>query len=72
MRKYRGLFVAAIIIILMIQMLYHINQDELIYNHTSKNYYIENGLYETSSKNLVTAIYLDYRLFDSFLKPVYC
>jgi len=32
---------------------------------TTKDYYIENSLEETGSKNIVTGIYLDYRLFDS-------
>ena len=68
MRKTRGLFVAAVIILLLGQMLYHFSKDELDYNTESKDYYIEYGLDETSSKNLVTAIYLDYRLFDSFFE----
>jgi multicomponent Na+:H+ antiporter subunit B len=35
------------------------------YNTASKKYYEENTLKEISSKNIVTGIYLDYRLFDS-------
>ncbi|MFO7887218.1 MAG: hypothetical protein R6U59_02785 [Eubacteriales bacterium] len=35
---------------------------------TTKDYYIENSLYETGSKNIVTGIYLDYRLFDSIFE----
>ncbi len=35
---------------------------------TTKDYYIENTLYETGSKNIVTGIYLDYRLFDSIFE----
>jgi multisubunit Na+/H+ antiporter MnhB subunit len=33
-----------------------------------KKYYISNSLQETASKNFVTAIYLDYRLFDSIFE----
>ncbi len=35
---------------------------------TTKDYYIENSLEETGSRNIVTAIYLDYRLFDSIFE----
>lgn len=34
-------------------------------DNISKEYYIENTLWETGSRNIVTGIYLDYRLFDS-------
>lgn len=68
MRKMKGFFVAAVIILLLGQVLFHFSKDKLDYNTESKDYYIEYGLKETSSKNLVTAIYLDYRLFDSFFE----
>lgn len=35
---------------------------------TTKDYYTENSLYETGSRNIVTGIYLDYRLFDSIFE----
>jgi len=35
---------------------------------TTKDYYVENSLYETGSRNIVTGIYLDYRLFDSIFE----
>lgn len=35
---------------------------------TSKDYFISNTLRETGSKNIVTGIYLDYRLFDSIFE----
>lgn len=34
----------------------------------SKDYYVTNGFKETGSKNIVTGIYLDYRLFDSIFE----
>lgn len=68
MNKIRSVLVTGAILFLMIQILWHINGDDISYNQLSQNYYIENGLEETSSMNLVTAIYLDYRLFDSFFE----
>lgn len=68
MKQVKNIFIALIIIVLLYQIFIHINGDEAEYNTMSKDYYIEKGLEETSSKNLVTAIYLDYRFFDSFFE----
>ncbi len=68
MKKIRSIAIAIIIIYMLSQIMWHINGDSLEYNTSSHAYYVENGLEETSSKNLVTAIYLDYRLFDSFFE----
>ncbi len=38
------------------------------YNLTSYDYYSTKTLSEVGSKNMVTGIYLDYRLFDSLLE----
>ena len=43
-----------------------INQN--LINSYSKNYYINNTLNETGSQNIVTGIYLDYRLYDSIFE----
>lgn len=43
------------------------NEQSLNTTH-SKDYYLENTFKETGSKNLVTGIYLEYRLFDSIFE----
>lgn len=54
--------------ILLFQISSHMINDKSDYNRASSDYFIENAFEETSSKNIVTAIYLDYRLFDSFFE----
>jgi multicomponent Na+:H+ antiporter subunit B len=41
---------------------------EFIYNDAGKIFFRDHGLYDTGSQNLVSAIYLDYRLFDSLFE----
>lgn len=41
---------------------------DLIYNDAGKVFFRDHGLYDTGSQNLVSAIYLDYRLFDSLFE----
>lgn len=47
---------------------YSVNDSKNYLNTSSKDYYISNTLKETGSKNIVTGIYLDYRLFDSLFE----
>lgn len=41
---------------------------EALYNNAGKVFFSQNGFLDTGSKNLVTAIYLDYRFFDSLFE----
>ena len=40
----------------------------LSFNPLSYDFYIANGYADTAAKNLIAAIYLDYRLFDSIFE----
>ena len=41
---------------------------ESLYNDFGRQYFQDNAFVQSGSKNLVTAIYLDYRLFDSLFE----
>ncbi len=68
MKQRRRIMIVILLFILSFQIGMNVNSDKYEYNDLSKSYYIEKAYEETSSLNLVTAIYLDYRLFDSFFE----
>ncbi|BEP28119.1 hypothetical protein [Helicovermis profundi] len=68
MKSLRKVLVIGVLLILFAQVLILFSKEKVDINTLSKDYYITNGYKETSSKNLVTSIYLDYRLFDSFFE----
>jgi len=59
-----------VILLGLILYLFTISIDNLsdIYNSAGKDFFRDNGFIDTGSMNLVTAIYLDYRLFDSIFE----
>ncbi|MCG8539225.1 MAG: hypothetical protein MJA82_04705 [Clostridia bacterium] len=64
----RKIFLIAMLTSIFILFSASIFKSEKYLNDFSKSYYLSNGFYETGSKNIVTGIYLDYRLFDSIFE----
>jgi multicomponent Na+:H+ antiporter subunit B len=62
--------ISMILLLLMILFVFGVSMEdyETLYNNAGKLFYIENGFFDTGSLNLVTGIYLDYRLFDSLFE----
>lgn len=61
-----------VLIVMLISLLWilsdHANLAIQSIDTSSKDYYVSNTYEETGSKNLVTGIYLDYRLFDTIFE----
>lgn len=60
--------IITIILLLMILVVFMLAISDLNISNYSKDYLLENGFDETGSRNLITAIYLDYRLYDSIFE----
>jgi len=62
--------ISLIIILAIFLIIFIILQNDLLLNQSdlSRLYFLQNTLNETSSENIVTGIYLDYRLFDSIFE----
>ncbi len=57
-----------LLLLVLFSVFYFSLQDLLEFQKTSASYFLEYGLDETGSSNLVTSILLDYRLFDSLFE----
>ncbi len=68
MKQRRRIMIVILLFILAFQIGKNVNFDKHSYNEMSRAYFVEKAYKETSSLNLVTSIYLDYRLFDSFFE----
>ncbi len=62
------------IILLIILTLFFISATNLEYgypkNQEYANYYLEKGLEDTGAMNLVAAVYLDYRAYDTLIETI--
>lgn len=65
----RKIFTAIFVLIIFIMVL-SLNTETLSTSKDLFHYYIENFYQDTGATNAVTAIYLNYRLFDTFFETL--
>lgn len=58
-------FIIVLLLVLLVLFILAYSDINSYTDNGTKQYYLENTFKETGSKNFVTGIYLDYRLFDS-------
>ena len=64
----KNIILIALLSVLLIVFMLAMQDLDILYNSYGRDYYLLYGLEETGSRNLVSAIYLDYRLFDSLFE----
>ncbi len=64
----KNIILFALLSVLLIVFMLAMQDLDVLYNSYGRDYYLLYGLEETGSRNLVSAIYLDYRLFDSLFE----
>ncbi len=64
----KSIVLIGMLISILLSFIFSLDDSKKHLNTSSKDYYISNSLEETGSKNIVTGIYLDYRLFDSLFE----
>ncbi|WP_432402961.1 hydrogen gas-evolving membrane-bound hydrogenase subunit E [Wukongibacter sp. M2B1] len=64
----KKIVLSLMLIVLLIHFYISINEITGYIDDTSKEYFAQNSFLETGSENIVSAIYLDYRLFDSIFE----
>lgn len=64
----RKLYITTILVFIFIVFVFVMTDLSTIYNDYGRVYFQNHAFIETGSRNFVTAIYLDYRLFDSIFE----
>ncbi len=64
----RRISLIVLLVVIFFGFLYSVIDLEAFFSTYGKDYFFANGYLETGSLNLVTGIYLDYRLFDSLFE----
>lgn len=64
----KKLFILAILSFIFSTFIFVVGDLQSLYNDFGRQYFENNGFFETGSRNLVSGIYLDYRLFDSIFE----
>lgn len=65
----RRLALFIFVLIIAISFIYFLSESETISTEL-KDYYIANAFEETGAENLVTAVYLNYRILDTFYEAL--
>ena len=68
MNKFKKIITMFFLAVMFTSLLSIIERSYLNYNSFSYDYFVENTLSEIGAKNIVTGIYLEYRLFDSLFE----
>lgn len=69
-RKIEKIVITIILLIIFSFIIINYNKNKVAPDDYLKNYYVENTITDTKSNNAVTAIYLNYRLFDSLFETL--
>lgn len=64
----KKILLSIMLIALLINFYISINEIAGYVDDSIKEYFVQNSFTETGSENIVSAIYLDYRLFDSIFE----
>ncbi len=67
-RRYKTIILLPLLTIMLVYFLSAFYSKPFDYNTRSRDYVVEHGMDQVGSVNLVTGIYLDYRLFDSIFE----
>lgn len=68
MNKIKKFLVVVFLLVIFINLVSIIDSSYLNYKSFSYDYFVQNTMKEIGAKNIITGIYLEYRLFDSLFE----